>query len=232
MAKMKKAREAILSRIRSAVGTASIMKHDDPEAAQKIRKSLRGITPADINGLWDQFKNEFELIAGEFNRVTTGEQAAEIISNLLYEKQLDCIAASREEICSNIISFIKDKFPNIKSYTPDGLSFEERKRKFSQIQAAIVHPTFAVADIGSLVFMYDDTGTSLPHFLCDVTFAVIFKDQILANQFELFEKVDFEKSKNMVFVAGPSRTADIEKVLVLGAHGPRRLIIILIDDLT
>ncbi|MEJ7661726.1 MAG: LUD domain-containing protein [Hymenobacter sp.] len=29
---------------------------------------------------------------------------------------------------------------------------------------------------------------------------------------------------------GPSRTADIEKTLVLGAHGPRRLVLFLLDD--
>ena len=42
------------------------------------------------------------------------------------------------------------------------------------------------------------------------------------------KKVDIERAKNMVFVTGPSRTADIEKTLVLGAHGPRRVTIIAI----
>ncbi len=45
----------------------------------------------------------------------------------------------------------------------------------------------------------------------------------------VFRKYITER-KNMVFVAGPSRTADIEKVLVLGAHGPRKLLVILIDS--
>jgi L-lactate dehydrogenase complex protein LldG len=54
------------------------------------------------------------------------------------------------------------------------------------------------------------------------------RENLLENQFELFHKIDFEKAKNMVFVTGPSRTADIEKTLVLGAHGPRRVTVILI----
>jgi L-lactate dehydrogenase complex protein LldG len=33
-------------------------------------------------------------------------------------------------------------------------------------------------------------------------------------------------------ISGPSRTADIEKTLVMGAHGPRELYVFLIDDST
>ena len=32
------------------------------------------------------------------------------------------------------------------------------------------------------------------------------------------------------FITGPSRTGDIERILVLGAHGPKELIVILVDD--
>ncbi|MCU0890024.1 MAG: lactate utilization protein, partial [Rubritepida sp.] len=36
--------------------------------------------------------------------------------------------------------------------------------------------------------------------------------------------------RNVMFVTGPSRSADIEQTLELGAHGPRRLHILLVDD--
>ena len=39
---------------------------------------------------------------------------------------------------------------------------------------------------------------------------------------------DPELRGEFVFITGPSRTADIEKILILGAHGPKRLIILLV----
>jgi L-lactate dehydrogenase complex protein LldG len=48
-----------------------------------------------------------------------------------------------------------------------------------------------------------------------------------------FEHVKKRYGKNlpsfMSFITGPSRTGDIERILVLGAHGPKRLTVLLID---
>jgi len=54
-------------------------------------------------------------------------------------------------------------------------------------------------------------------------------DTIDAIQF-MNEKYQGQLPSLMSVVAGPSRTADIEKTLVLGAHGPRELFLFLIDD--
>jgi L-lactate dehydrogenase complex protein LldG len=107
---------------------------------------------------------------------------------------------------------------------------QSRKNELAETKISIVHPSFALADTGSLVFIYDECCTSLPHFLCETTFAIVNSNQIVANQFVFFDKINSEKSKNMVFITGPSRTADIEKVLVLGAHGPRKLVVLMIED--
>ncbi len=223
-------RKAILNRIRTAVKTPANVKNDNPDSEQIIKDTLTSITPKGSIELWKQFKNELGLINGEYFRVNNTKEAAEIIYQLLGETSIDTIASSSENVCNNVLISLSGKMKNLTVWIPDELNFTGRKKVFSNIQAAVVHPSFAVADFGSLVFLYDDTGTSLPHFLCNITFALIFRDQIVANQFELFEKINSEKSKNMVFVAGPSRTADIEKVLVLGAHGPRRLIVIHIEQ--
>ena len=67
-----------------------------------------------------------------------------------------------------------------------------------------------------------------------VHIVVATPDQLVFDIGEGLERVS-EKYKDLMpsmisIITGPSRTADIEKIMVLGAHGPRRLAVILIED--
>jgi L-lactate dehydrogenase complex protein LldG len=61
--------------------------------------------------------------------------------------------------------------------------------------------------------------------------ALISTAALLPDLGALFARVDPSKAAYLSFVTGPSRTADIERVLTIGVHGPERLIIVLVDDL-
>jgi L-lactate dehydrogenase complex protein LldG len=221
-------RDIILNKIKSAEKDENTSS-DIFDLDEKINKGIASVTPQDVNGLWTQFKKELETIAGEFHSVKTLDEAVEIISSFLADNKFNKIGISKESICRTLAEKVKNHLKEIKTISAESLNYPERKNELASTEISIVHPSFAVADIGSLVFIYNETGTSLPHFLCDNTFVIINKAQIVANQFELFNKIDIEKTKNMVFITGPSRTADIEKVLVLGAHGPRKLVVFLLD---
>lgn len=223
-------REEILNRIKNGLKTPSEIPTVGVDIDRKIEDGIASITPKNIAGLWAQFQNELETISGEFHPVKSINEAAEVISEFLDESKSHRIGISRETICRDVADAVRKESNSVEIISPDELTHEERKREYAITEVAIVHPAFAVADIGSLVFPYDQTGTSYPHFLCDNTFVIVRQSQIVANQFELFRKMDPERTKNMVFVTGPSRTADIEKVLVLGAHGPRRLVVLKIEE--
>ena len=220
-------KEKILNRISEALKNKSNLRETDNSAGEIIQSSLIAITPKDNESLWLQFKTELEKIAGEYYSFSSIENAIEYIGKVLGELNISEISIDSTRLVNDIKAELLKK--GIKVTEVTGLNPDERKKTIAELNAAVVSPSFAVADIGSLVFLMDETVTSYPHYLCDNTIAIIKKDKIAANQFELFEKLNTENSKNMFFVTGPSRTADIEKVLVLGAHGPRRLIVITID---
>ena len=97
-------------------------------------------------------------------------------------------------------------------------------------------PAFcAVAETGTLVLQSSpETPTSLA-FLPETHVVMLRASQMAGTYEEAFQKTREKFGEGVMprsfnFITGPSRTADIEQRLELGAHGPRRLHIILVDD--
>jgi len=100
-----------------------------------------------------------------------------------------------------------------------------------------VTPAFAgIAETGTLMLHSSSTTPTTLHFVPDHHLVVMKESQITGSLEDAFQRLrdklgDVDNWPRTVnFVTGPSRTADIEGVPVLGAHGPRRLHIVLIAD--
>lgn len=89
----------------------------------------------------------------------------------------------------------------------------------------------AIAETGTLVFVSGTNTPSATFLLPDTHVAIVRADQIVPGMEEAFAKVREELGqlpRAVNLVSGPSRTGDIEQTIVLGAHGPRRLHVILV----
>ena len=86
-----------------------------------------------------------------------------------------------------------------------------------------------VAETGTLVLKSNATSPTTLNFLTDIH-AVVLKQDHIINSYEdawdLIRQADLPRTVN--FITGPSRSADIEQTLQMGAHGPKRLIIFLL----
>lgn len=100
--------------------------------------------------------------------------------------------------------------------------------------AVSVTPVFAgVAETGTLVLLSDsDSPTSL-NFLPDTHIAVLPAVAVMGVYEDAWDRLRAQSGalpRTVNLITGPSRTGDIEQTIQLGAHGPRRLHILLIDD--
>ncbi|HEX4842563.1 MAG TPA: lactate utilization protein C [Limnobacter sp.] len=90
---------------------------------------------------------------------------------------------------------------------------------------------YAVAETGTLVFASRPDEPASTHLLPETHIALVKKDQVVHTMEEAFARLradDRAMPRALNFVSGPSRTADIEQTIVLGAHGPYRVHLVLV----
>ena len=90
---------------------------------------------------------------------------------------------------------------------------------------------WALADTGTVVQIADTVDQRLVSTLPALHIALVSTASILPNLPALLSRVDPRKTGYLAFITGPSRTADIERVLTIGVHGPARLVIVMVDEL-
>ncbi len=90
-----------------------------------------------------------------------------------------------------------------------------------------------IAETGTLVLLSDAQSPTTLNFLPDVHVVVLRREQIVRRIEDVWQRLRDEVAgmpRTVNFITGPSRTADIEQTIQLGAHGPRSLHVILIED--
>ncbi len=224
---MHSSRDIILEKIKAGTDILSQIPSLSNDYEKEIADGLKSITPESSQSLVTQFKNELESVSGEFHVIRNDGEAAEWIAKFLTNNKVNKWAISGDTRCRYIADRIHQKMGDIELVDTTKIEWPMRKTELADASAALVEASFAIADIGSLVFQCDQAQTSLPHFLSDCVIAIVEQKQLLANQHALFQKLSSEEMKHLFMMAGPSRTADIEKILILGVHGPRKLVVLM-----
>lgn len=106
------------------------------------------------------------------------------------------------------------------------------RERAGEIDAGIVVASFGIAETGTLVVNSNSEDTRLATMLSETNFILLNSENIVEKSFDIADELNawFMGSNYTAFITGPSRTADIERVLTLGAHGPSQLHIILINN--
>jgi len=98
------------------------------------------------------------------------------------------------------------------------------------IDRAYIEGSIGVAENGSVWLYEHQIKNRLLPFICQHLVICLNINKIVPNMHEAYQQVDVAKEGYGVFLAGPSKTADIEQSLVIGAHGARSLLVYLISE--
>lgn len=92
---------------------------------------------------------------------------------------------------------------------------------------AVIGGTIAVAENGAIWASETQMVNRILPFITQQLFIIIEKKDITATMHQAYQKINVAETGFGAFIAGPSKTADIEQSLVIGAHGPAGLKVIL-----
>ncbi len=189
---------------------------------EKVLEAIRKNKPADtalpsLNhsgksgaGLLAAFTDTLARIGGVYEEVDGYEP---INAYLLEKKGVRVINAIKELRDCDINEFINTSAGDLEN-----------------VNTYFVKGTIAIAENGGIWVTEKNMGNRLLPFLCEQLVIVIEEKDIVYNMHEAYENITINEEGYGLFIAGPSKTADIEQSLVVGAHGPLGLQVFIIKN--
>lgn len=117
--------------------------------------------------------------------------------------------------------------PGVRSGVTDRVALREL---CAMVDIGITSADYALADTGTLVMIASPQEARMISLLPPAHIAVVPRARLLTGLDELFSilPTPAETTSSMVLITGPSRTADIEQILVRGVHGPGKLTVVVV----
>lgn len=214
---MNGSRTAVLDRIRATLGRKP-GQHPPPLPPPLF--STRNLSTLECVEL---FVQQFEKLNGKPMRVRSRSEAAAAVRDLMNGQTAVASNAPYLSECG-----ITDLAGVQSGFTAGG----DLRAACAAAQFGITSATFALADTGTFVMLAGREEARMISLLPPVHIGVIPASSILPNLDELFRRVPqpADRTSSMVLITGPSRTADIEQILVRGVHGPGEICAVIVEE--
>ncbi|MDR5694295.1 MAG: lactate utilization protein [Armatimonadota bacterium] len=176
-------------------------------------------------GFVDRFKAQVEAAGGKVVVCRSREEAVGVVRQELYRRNL------REVLGGGLGGRWASLKESLESWGAKLLETPPRLTPDKIPEVGIGEAEYAVAETGTLVEVAWHRERLLSSLLPPVHIALLDEDRIVPDLDSLFvvllPLLSQGPRPRVVCITGPSRSADIEKLLILGAHGPRELVVVL-----
>jgi L-lactate dehydrogenase complex protein LldG len=219
---MATAREQILGDIRKALRRAAGQPPLEV-TPQSLPAPILRLPQSDRSLFTDLFVQKFESLGGKSFLVRNTSSVVPAIAHLLTQKSA---------VASNSPFLRKCGITGLVQVHAGFTDREQLKEACAAADIGITSASYALAATGTLVMLASEHEPRLVSLLPPTHIAIVPRSRILGNLDELLSIVPrpAEQTSSMVLITGPSRTADIEQILVRGVHGPGEIYAVIVED--
>jgi L-lactate dehydrogenase complex protein LldG len=218
-------REIILQRIRSGLTNAAAAGFGDAREQPTPEVWPRKYPP--LAALVAQFSEELNLLKGEPLRCPTIGAARQQLADLVESGGWSRIGCLDRPL-------LRDLTGQIPAERIEWVSNDWTAEQIEQLPAALINAEAILADTGSCVVHCATAVDRLMCYLPPVCIVAARANQIAEHLPAAWPPIAAacqatDSRGEVLLITGPSRTADIEKKLILGVHGPKRLVVLVIE---
>ena len=222
-------RQKILAGIKKSLTVASEMP-EEYKVESELFQNIENTVPDTPAALKQQFKEALLAVSAQYLEFKSIQDLYTAVNFILQQKKTKSFVIPGTLFTRMIADELCKSHKDLECISAVQEQDEQRVRSIETIPVSIVDCMYAVADTGTLCVSFTNKISQLPYILPPTVIAVVKQDQLIANHTRLFQKLTLNERKSMILITGASRTADIEKILFLGAHGPRDLIVCLVES--
>ena len=204
--------------------TVFITPTDQPDVRMTARETMLGAIRAakpDLVPLPEipDFDNGID------DRTSAFTETLEAAGGQVVETQRDALAEAIQDVYPDV-HIVASTVPEVEgNFDLPGVT---HPRDLADVDLLVCQGALGVAENGAVWLGECEVMHRAAPFIAQHVALVVEKSTLVGTMHEAYVRLDVRADGFGVFVAGPSKTADIEQSLVIGAHGPRSLLVLLV----
>ncbi len=241
-------RQDFLSKVRRSLGRPGMTPPPDKERffgsedrlkpAHQLRQELDALVHEQRESLIESLDREFTRVQGQVARIGSELELQSYVRDLVSSQDIKRVARWDTPLPESLDETLTDSGAAVTTIGPEDGDAGEAREALVNADLGITEVDFALADTGSLVLLSKHDQSRLVSLLPPIHLAMVRPGDIvpsMANILPLLPTDDGDNPGRMpssvTFITGPSRTADIEKILTIGIHGPTAAHLLILDYL-
>jgi L-lactate dehydrogenase complex protein LldG len=204
-------KENILKKIREALSHSTPLPFPQSESNQSVFQALE-------QEIEVEFAEQFTQLQGKFIFCINQQELAFQLSSLVKKQNWEKLFCVEDKLIAPVASQISDRIV---------------KTGLADCDASITGCEWLVARTGTIVMSSAQTSGRTASVYAPVHICIAFTNQLVYDLKDALQAAKDKYGSNLpsliTFATGPSRTADIEKTLVVGVHGPKEVYLFLVE---